>query len=79
MKTDRENQKITNIPDDVWQLVKFRIMQSMPATAKLAIGGVGTFSKEDVLEHLTEKDETGELIVRMQLSMLKYIAKTQND
>ena len=25
------------IPDDAWKLVKFRMMQTMPATARLAI------------------------------------------
>lgn len=70
------NAEKQEIQDDVWQLVKFRIMQSMPATAKLAIGEMGAFSKDDLIDHLNRKDEIGESIVKMQLAMLRYLAKS---
>ena len=78
MRSEGKTEK-KEIPDDVWKLVKFRMMQTMPATSKLAIGGRGSFSKEEVIEHLNNKDKTGELIVRMQLSMIRYIVKSHND
>ena len=46
------------------------------SSARFAIDARTSFSKEEVIEHLDKKDETGALIVEMQLSMIRYLAKS---
>ena len=55
-----------------WELVTKRI-ESMPSHIKLAIGGSGAMSKDDILVHLRKKDPVGKRVVEMQMNYLKFL------
>ncbi len=57
--------------EDEWNLVKSRI-EKMPSHIKLSIGS-GSYTKEDLIDHLEKKDEIGELIVEVELTYLKAL------
>ena len=58
------------ISDAIWSVVKARF-ERMPRNLRLVIGGCGSLSKEEILQHLEKKDETGRFLVRMQLEYIK--------
>jgi phosphoribosylaminoimidazole (AIR) synthetase len=59
------------VSKDEWELVTARI-EAMPSNLKLAMGGIGPLSKQEMVEHLNKKDEIGKKIVAMQLNYLRY-------
>ena len=62
------------ITDEEWKIVKFRML-SMPSTIKLYVGGSPGMTKDDIIIHLSNRDEMGELIVRMQMHMIQSFKK----
>ncbi|RLI95942.1 MAG: hypothetical protein DRP00_06075 [Candidatus Aenigmatarchaeota archaeon] len=60
------------IPKKFWEVVKARY-ERMPENLKLVIGGYGSLSKKEILEHLERKDEVGKFLVRMQLEFFKVL------
>ena len=59
---------------DEWKIVKARI-EAMPANLKLSIGGIGSFSKQDLIKHIEDKDQIGELLVRAHFNYLRSFKK----
>ena len=60
--------------NDEWGVVKSRFEQ-MPENMRIAIGGSHTLTKDDIIRHIENKDETGELLVKMQMNYLKLFKK----
>lgn len=58
---------------DVKNLVLWRI-DAIPSNFKLSIGSKGTFSKEQLKEHVEEEDDIGMTIVKMQLQFIKDLS-----
>lgn len=64
----------TQFSEDEWKIVKARI-EAMPAHLKLSIGGIGSFTKQDLIRHLNEKDQIGQLLVQAHLNYLRSFKK----
>ena len=59
--------------DDFQKLVRARL-QTLPKGYSISIGGVGSVTKEEALEHVNKKDRIGELLIaadRHYFSILK--------
>jgi hypothetical protein len=54
------------------ELVLARI-DVMPPNLKLSIGNFGTFTKQELMEHVRNGDEAGKQIVQMQLNFIKAL------
>ena len=63
---------MTAINEDVINLVIARL-STMPPTVKISIGNEGTFTKEQLIKHVTDGDEVGKLIIDMHLNYLRAI------
>ncbi|MBS3053043.1 MAG: hypothetical protein J4469_00935 [Candidatus Aenigmarchaeota archaeon] len=63
---------MTDISKDEWELITARIKQ-MPSHIVLSIGGDGPFNKEQILEHIEQKDRIGYMIAQMELAYLKAL------
>ena len=48
--------------DDFQKLVRARL-QTLPKGYSISVGGVGNVTKEEALEHVSKKDEIGELLI----------------
>lgn len=59
---------------EIKELVLWRLDTSVPTHFKLSVGGEGTFSKEELREHVEKEDEIGLAYANMQLSFIKAIA-----
>jgi len=46
-------------------------LRIIPRTVKLNIGSYGSFSRDRLIEEVTNKTEIGELVVKMQMSYLR--------
>lgn len=65
IKTDEENKEIR-------QLVIERL-KTLPSGRKISIGDEGTFSKEQLINHVENADHIGEKIIEVQLSFLQSL------
>jgi len=45
----------------------------MPPNYKLSVGSKGTFTKEELIEHVKKGDETGSQIISMQMNFIKAL------
>jgi len=59
-----------NVSDDEWKIVKARV-QRMPPHLKLHIGGLGSFSKEQLVDEINKKSDVGKLLVKINLNYLR--------
>ena len=57
--------------DQWWELVKARV-ERMPPHMKISIGNK-EYDKNDILQHVEEKDEIGKLILEMEQNYLKAL------
>jgi hypothetical protein len=53
------------------EIVLTRLEQTMPPNVKLIIGGSGPYSKEELIEHVKEEDDIGELVVQAHMLYLR--------
>jgi len=58
--------------EEIKELVLARI-DVMPPNLKLSIGNFGTFTKQELIDHVKEGDEAGKQIVQMQLNFIKAL------
>jgi len=56
------------------ELVLFKVETEMSNNLKLSIGGHGSFSKKEIIEHIKKDDEIGKQIIAVHLSFLKAVA-----
>ena len=45
----------------------------MPPNYKLSVGNKGTFTKDELIEHVKKGDETGSQIMSMQMNFIKAL------
>lgn len=70
-----EKQKHTeHIPKEITELVITRIDVQAPSTLRLSIGSYGSFTKEEMIEHVRKGDEVGRHIIKSHLAFMKAIA-----
>ena len=60
--------------EEIKKLVIERINAKMPPNIKISIGGAGTLSKEEMIEHVEKGDEEGIQIMQMHLNFIKAVA-----
>lgn len=63
-----------SISNEDWETVKHRV-ESMPSHIKLAIGGATSLSKDDILHHISKRDDVGKRVVTMQMNYLRFFKK----
>lgn len=63
------NNKITR---EIKELVIARL-DVMPSNVKVSIGSFGTFSKNELKEHVKDNDEVGKKVVEVQMAFLRAI------
>lgn len=68
------DQKDVTFSSDEWKIVKGRI-RGMPSHLRLSIGGGGFLDKQQLLEHIDNKDEIGQLLVKMHFNYLRSFKK----
>jgi predicted ABC-type ATPase len=61
------------INESIKKLVIARIEAHLPSNIKLSIGGSGSMSKEEMIEHVKEADEQGMQIIMMHLNFIKAV------
>jgi len=61
-----------NKEDKLKELVLARI-DIMPPNLKLSIGGFGTFTKQELSEHVRKGDKAGKQIVQMQVNFIRAL------
>jgi len=50
-------------------------LESMPSNMKMSIGSEGQFDKFQLIEHVKNKDDIGNTIIKMQLFYLRSLKK----
>lgn len=64
--------KEEEISEDIKELIIARL-EVMPSNYQLSIGSEGTFTKEDLIEHVKVSDSIGIQIVNMQLNFISAL------
>jgi len=59
--------------EKIKKLVIERIDAKLPPNIKISIGGIGSLSKEEMIEHVRKGDETGKQIIQMHLNFIKAV------
>ena len=67
-KEDKETEK----DKELKELVLARI-GVMPSNYKLSVGSKGTFTKEQIINHIKERDEIGIQIIDMEMGFIKAL------
>lgn len=65
-------EKDEKISEDVKELVIARL-EIMPSTYKLSIGTEGTFTRNQLIEHVIADDKIGNQFTRIQLNFIKAL------
>ena len=65
-------EKDEKISEDVKELVIARL-GVMPSTYKLSIGSEGTFTKDQLIEHVIAEDRIGNQVAKMQINFIKAL------
>jgi len=63
----------SKINEDLQKLVAFRIETLLPPNLKLSVGSYGSFSKEELIEHIQKGDEIGQAIMESHRSFMKAL------
>lgn len=66
-----------SFPEDAWKLVRARIL-SMSPNLRLSIGGAGTMDKNQLVAHIDNKDDVGEILIRVHMNYLRSFKKEAN-
>jgi hypothetical protein len=61
------------VNEEVKKLIIARIEARMPSNIKMSIGGIGSLSKEEMIEHVKKGDEQGQQIVTMHMNFIKAV------
>lgn len=60
------------VTNDIKQLVLARL-SVLPENIDIAVGSEGSYSKEQILQHVNDVDEVGQQFIDMQLSFLRAL------
>lgn len=61
------------ISEELKKIVLWRL-ETIPPNFKLSVGDRGTFTKEDLKEHVEKEDEIGVIFAKMQLNFMRDMA-----
>lgn len=62
------------ISPEIKKLVLFRLEAEIPSGYKLSIGSKGSFTKEELKEHIEKEDDIGRTYIEMQMRFIKAVA-----
>lgn len=62
------------INEDVKELVKARL-SILPQNIKISIGSEGSFSRDELIEHINEGDKIGKKIIEINMDFLRALKK----
>lgn len=65
---------MTKIPEELKKLVLWRLEMEVPPNFKLSIGNKGTFTKDELKQHIEKEDEVGRIYADTQLKFIKALA-----
>lgn len=61
------------IAEELKKIVLWRL-ETIPPNFKLSVGNEGTFTKEELKQHIEKEDSIGVLFAKMQLNFMKALA-----
>lgn len=61
------------IAEELKKIVLWRL-ETIPPNFKLSVGNEGTFTKEELKQHIEKEDNIGVLFAKMQLNFMKALA-----
>lgn len=61
------------IAEELKKIVLWRL-ETIPPHFKLSVGNEGTFTKEELKQHIEKEDNIGVLFAKMQLNFMKALA-----
>ncbi len=61
------------ISEELKKIVLWRL-ETIPPNFKLSVGDEGTFTKEELKQHIEKEDSIGVLFAKMQLNFMKALA-----
>ena len=64
---------MTKIPEELKKIVLWKLDTVLP-NYKLSIGDKGTFTKEELIDHVNKEDDIGTTYSNMQLKFMKALA-----
>lgn len=59
-----------NLLEEQWKIVRARI-SSMSPHLRLSIGGMGTMTKEELIQHIDGKDDVGRILLKVHMNYLR--------
>ena len=62
------------IPEELKEIVLWKLEATVPSDFKLSVGDKGTFTKEELKKHVEQEDEIGVMFAEMQLSFTKALS-----
>lgn len=67
-----------SISEDEWKIVRARV-SSMSHNIRLTIGGSGTMNKEQLIEHIDNRDDIGKILLKIHMNYLKSFKQEANE
>jgi hypothetical protein len=64
------------IAEELKKIVLWRL-ETIPPNFKLSVGNEGTFTKEELKQHIEKEDDIGVLFAKMQLNFMRALASGQ--
>lgn len=62
------------IPKELKKAIIWKLESTVPSGLKLSVGDKGTFTKEELKEHVEKEDDIGVMFADMQLNFMKAMA-----
>ncbi len=62
---------MSEVKEEIKELVIAKIDARMPSNIKISIGGIGSMSKQEMIEHVKKEDEQGKQIIQMHMNFIK--------
>lgn len=65
------------IAKELKELVLWKLETTIPVNMKLSVGNKGSFTKDELKDHVKKEDEVGVMFANMQLNFMKALASGQ--
>ncbi len=62
------------IPKELKELVLWKLETTIPTNMKLSVGDKGSFTKDELKDHVKKEDDVGVMFANMQLNFMKALA-----
>lgn len=65
---------VPKVSQDEWNIVRARVSRMSP-NLRLSIGGMGTMNREQLVEHVDNKDDVGQILLKIHMNYLRSFKK----